>query len=73
MTPEEEARLLADARAKIVWGTRPAEVRAWLVGRGVDPAAADALLPGVVAGEQQELRGKGVRDALIGAPLLVLS
>lgn len=62
-SPDE---LMTEARARIVWGEPSADVRAFLLSNGVAPSDADAKLRVMVRERNQELRGIGLRNLLIG-------
>lgn len=70
-SPQELQRLLTEARAKVTWGSRTAEVRTWLLSRGVDAEVADQALAEAASEAQDEARRRALRDLAVGGPLLL--
>jgi hypothetical protein len=63
-------KLIAEARAKIIWGDEPSSVRDFLTSNGMSEADADANLAEFVLERSAEIRRLGIRDVLIGVVLL---
>ena len=63
--------LITEARARITWGEYAASVREYLVGKGVPPDEAAALVRALLAERNSELRKRGIVNVCLGA-LLVL-
>ncbi|HZR16382.1 MAG TPA: hypothetical protein VFE51_03570 [Verrucomicrobiae bacterium] len=63
--------IIAEARARIIWGEPPLEVRDFLISNGVSDLVADAKLKEFLIERNQELRRIGLRNVLIGAVLTI--
>jgi|SRR5215831_18286594 len=62
-------RIMADARARIIWGESPQSVRDFLVSNGVSVDAADSKVLEFELERNRELRRIGLRNVLIGGVL----
>ena len=71
-TPQPE-QVLIDARARIIWGDPPAEVRDFLMENSIPAAEADAQIKTFVRERIAEIRRTGFRNTLIGAVLTGLA
>jgi hypothetical protein len=65
--------LFTEARADIIWGEDPAEVRCFLTANGVPGAVADAKLKEFVLERNREIRSMGIGNLIIGLPLTVVA
>jgi hypothetical protein len=65
--------VLSEARARIIWGEPAADVRAYLIAKGVTDEEADARLGEFCAERNAEIRGVALRNILVGALLLAFA
>ncbi len=66
-------KLLIEARARATWGESPELIREWLTDQGVEPDEADQIVRQCVTERASSMRERGMRDLVIGGPLLALS
>ena len=66
----ETSQLIAEARAKIIWGEPAADVRQYLVSGGMSGADADATIQEFSQERHAEIRRIGVKNVVIGAVLV---
>jgi hypothetical protein len=64
--PERHEALYWEARAQIMWGTAPGEVRTWLMERGLSDLEADGIVRLCIRERGRVMRRKGIRDVSIG-------
>jgi hypothetical protein len=69
----ETLKLAWDARARITWGDAPDDVKQWLLGSGVSEETANQIVATCMKERSRALRGKGLRDLLIGGCLMIVS
>ena len=62
-----------EARAKIIWGDKPDDVHAWLVGSRIDHFTADQIVAVAVSERASTMRKNGLRDLCIGIPISLVS
>jgi hypothetical protein len=67
-----EERLAWEARAKITWGDSRDDVCTWLEGCGMSPATAAAVVSVCLRERAGAMRGKGVRDSILGGAGLAI-
>jgi len=63
--------LIVEARAKIIWGEEPVSVRNFLISNGMSAEDADAKIAEFTHERNAEIRGRGIKNILIGAALIV--
>lgn len=61
--------LAIEARAKLIWGDRPSDVRQWLSTRGVTDEQIEVIVRHAMCERARTIRGMGLKDVLIGLPL----
>ena len=66
MSPD---KIISEARARVIWGESPLNVRDFLISNGLSAAVAEAKLKEFEFERNQELRKMGLRNALIGGIL----
>jgi uncharacterized protein YjeT (DUF2065 family) len=66
-----EAPIIVEARAKIVWGDSPQVVREFLVINGIDQATADAKIREFQNERNRDLRKLGLVNLVVGVPLIL--
>ena len=66
-------QLIADARAKIIWGESASEVREYLVSHGMPGEKADAAIAEFNQERNLEIRRIGTKNVFIGAVLVGVS
>ena len=71
--PRELEKLAWEARARITWGEPVADVERWLVENGAGPRIAEEIIEVCVRERARSIRVKGLRDMLIGIPVVVVS
>ena len=64
--------VVIEARARVIWGDRVSDVGEWMVEQGVDPQAVEEILAPCLRERAAEVRRIGVRDLMVGIPLVVL-
>ena len=65
--------LIAEARARILWGESSSSVRSFLISNGVSEIDADAQIKEVNAERNWEIRKIGIKKTFIGAVLTVVA
>jgi hypothetical protein len=68
MNPDE---LIVEARAKIIWGEEISSVRDFLISNGMSVSDADARIAEFTHERNVEIRGRGIKNILIGAVLII--
>lgn len=63
-------QLIAEARAKIIWGEPVADVRQFLISNGMSEAQADATIELFNRERHEEIRKIGIKNTVIGAVLV---
>ena len=63
--------LIVEARAKIIWGEETSSVRNFLMSNGMSATDTDAKIAEFSQERNAEIRGRGVRNILIGAVILL--
>jgi hypothetical protein len=66
-------QLIAEARAKIIWGEPATDVRAYLVSNGMPGDDADAAIREFSGERNAEIRKIGIKNTVIGAVLVSVS
>ena len=66
-------QLIAEARAKIIWGEPAESVRDFLISSGMSGPEADVQIKAFNLERHQEIRKKGVKNTLIGAAVTGVS
>ena len=70
---EARAKLMAEARSRLIWGTRRDQVHAWLVTRGLDPVTADRELAVTIIEMKRDLKSKATLDLMVAGPLILIT
>jgi len=70
-TAEKVEKLLVDARARLVWGEPPDDVRNMLLDNGLDTQFVDNVMHSIQTSRGRSMRKKGFRDTAIGAAVVV--
>ena len=63
--------VLIEARARVMWGTPPDEIREWLRSQGLGPAEVDAVVSQCLRERAAEVRKAGLRDLVVGSGLFL--
>lgn len=71
MTDKQLRRLRTQAKARVTWGDRPEDVVEFLIGGGLDPGEAAALVDGLVLKRNREVRSRGLQKLITGAGLVL--
>jgi len=70
-SPEHIEKLLVDARARLVWGEHPDDVRNMLLDSGLEPQFVDNVMHTMQTKRGRSMRKRGMKDALLGAGIIV--
>ena len=70
--PRERQGCLWEARAKLIWGDRPADVERDLLAAGIDEPTVRAFMRLCLGERASAMRGKGLVDLAVGGSLLAL-
>ena len=71
-TAQEQQNRIAEARARIMWGTPHREVLQWMLANGADPGRAEQEIKLFRAERRRTVRNQGIGQAVKGSVILVI-